>query len=109
MHSSLSTIDLVLVVDWLASCAALSDDRSVSCVLAGVSVLGESIVTGGDSSASWSESEKDMSARRLVLFLLSALLLARMGSPSSSRDLFELELRCEEVTDGLRARYLSPS
>lgn len=50
-----------------------------------------------------------MLARRLMLFLRSALLLERMGSPSSSKDLLELELRCEDVTDGLLARYLSIS
>lgn len=36
-----------------------------------------------------------------MLTLVSVRLLERIGSLSSSSDLFELELRCEEVTDGV--------
>ncbi len=85
----------------------MSDEISVSWVLGGVSVFGDSTGRRGESSLSGSGMETDMSARRLVLFLLSALLLDRIGSPSSSNDLLELELRCDEVTEGLLARYLS--
>ena len=84
-----------------------SDDSSVSCVLGGVFAADGSSGIGGESSLSGSEIEMIISTRRLVLFLLSALLLARIGSSSSSRERFELALRCEEVTDGLRARSFS--
>jgi len=110
--SSSNVIDVVLgaVISVISAWRiGTSDEISVPWVLGGVSVFGDSMGRRGEDSLSGSEMEIDMSARRRVLFLLSALLLDRMGSPSSSNDLFELELRWDEVTEGLLARYLSLS
>jgi len=108
--SSSSVMTVVLTLVRSCSGSGTSDDTSVPCVLGGVSAVGESSDGRGASSLSGSETLFPMRTRRRVLFLLSARLIDRTTySPSSSNDLLELELRCEEVAEALLARNLSPS
>ena len=86
-----------------------SDEFSVPCVLVGVAGWGDSIWRRKDMSVSGSTDTIARSVRFRVLRRLSALLVSLAFSPSSSRDLLELELRWDDDTDGLLARWLRTS